>query len=122
MQCGMFVVAGFFIYLGGFCPPGVELHPPATGNWSPTFPLVSGRTDHIAPLLSNGTVLVAGGFNNADTGPSTELFDPSSVAPVPTVLTRPTSTPSGAIQFTFRNTPGLGFTILSTANPTLLVD
>jgi hypothetical protein len=86
------------------------------------LPLVSGRRDHFAALLPNGKVLVAGGFNNADTGPSTELFDPASVVPTATLLTQPTRTATGAVQFTFRNTPGLGFTVLSTTNPAVPVD
>jgi hypothetical protein len=80
------------------------------------LPLVSGRRDHIAALLPNGKVLIAGGFNNSDTGPTTELLDPASVVPTPALLTQPTKLLTGAFQFTFRNTPGLSFTVLSTAD------
>ena len=77
---------------------------------------VSGRRDHIAALLPNGKVLVAGGFNTSDTGPTAEVFDPTSVVPIPTVLAQPTRTTTGAVQFMFRNTPGLNFTVLTTTN------
>jgi len=81
------------------------LYDPATGKWSPTLPLVSGRRDYFAALLATGKVLVAGGFNTSDTGPTTELFDPASVVATPALLTQPIKLPSGAFQFTFRNTP-----------------
>ncbi len=109
-------------YFGGVFPTSAELYDPVAGKWSPTFPLVSGRQDHIAALLPDGKVLVAGGFNNADTGPTAEVFDPASVVPAPFLLTRPTRLLTGAIQFTFRNTPGLGFTVLSTTNLSLPVE
>ena len=80
------------------------------------------RTAHTATLLSNGKVLVAGGFNSSDTGPSTELFDPASVVPIPTLLTQPTKLQRGGFQFSFRNTPGLSFTALSSSNPGIPVD
>jgi hypothetical protein len=116
LPSGKVIVAGGVSYFRSVFPTSAELYDPVTGKWSPTFPLVSGRTDHMAALLPNGKVLVAGGFNNADTGPSTELFDPASVVPIPAVLTQPAKTPTGAFQFTFRNTPGLEFQVLSTAS------
>jgi hypothetical protein len=73
-------------------------------------------------LLPNGKVLVSGGFNTSDTGPTAELFDPASVVPTPTFLKEPMRTPTGAFQFTFRNTPGLSFTVLGTPNPAVLVE
>ena len=78
------------------------------------MPLVSGRRDHTAALLPDGKVLVAGGFNNTDTGPSAELIDRASVAPTPFLLTRPTKPLAGGFQFSFRNTPGLSFSVVST--------
>ncbi|MDB6112974.1 MAG: Branched-chain amino acid transporter, amino acid-binding protein [Pedosphaera sp.] len=113
---GKVLVAGGVSYFGGVFPTSAELYDPVAGKWSPTFPLVSGRQDHTAALLPNGQVLVAGGFNNTDTGPTAELFDPASVVATPALLTQPTKLQTGAFQFTFRNTPGLSFSVLSTAN------
>ncbi|HEY5912865.1 MAG TPA: hypothetical protein VJA21_19915 [Verrucomicrobiae bacterium] len=74
------------------------------------------RRAHTATLLFGGKVLVAGGFNTSDTGPSTELFDPVSAVATPFLLTQPMKLPTGAFQFTFRSTPGLSFTVLSTTD------
>jgi len=122
LPSGKVLVAGGVNYFGGVFPTTPELYDPATGKWSPTLPLVSGRRDHFAALLSNGQVLVAGGSNNADTGPTTELFDPAGVVATPALLTQPTKLATGAFQFIFRNTPGLRFTVLSTADLTVRVD
>ena len=116
LPSGKVLVAGGVSYFGGVFPTTAELYDPATGKWSPTLPLVSGRRDHIAALLPTGKVLVAGGFNTSDTGPTTELFDPASVVPTPTLLTQPTKLPTGEFRFTFRNTPGLSFSVLSTTD------
>jgi hypothetical protein len=77
--------------------------------------LVSGRTDHTAALLPNGKVLIAGGFNTSDTGPTTELYDPASAVATQALLSL-TKLPGGTIQITFRNTPGQGFTVLITTD------
>jgi hypothetical protein len=117
------LVAGGDNYFGGVLPTTAEVYDPDTGNWSPTLPLVSGRREHFAALLPNGKVLVAGGFNTSDTGLSTELFDPASAAQAtPFLLTQPTKLPTGAFQFTFRNTPGLSFTALSAPNAAAPLD
>ena len=113
---GKVLVAGGVSFFGGVFPTSAELYDPVAGKWSPTFPLVSGRQDHIAALLPDGKVLVAGGFNNADTGPTAELFDPARVVPAPFLLTLLAKSPTGGIQFEFRNTPGLNFTVLSTTD------
>jgi WD40 repeat protein len=113
---GKVLVAGGESFFGGLFPTGAEVYDPSTGKWSPTLPLTSGRSDHIATLLPNGKVLIAGGFNTSDTGPSTELFDPASAVAAPFLLSQPTKLATGAFQFTFRNTPGINFTVLSTAN------
>jgi N-acetylneuraminic acid mutarotase len=57
--------------------PVAELYDPATGTWSPTGNLITGRGNHTATLLPNGKVLVAGG----ESGPSlasAELYDVAS--------------------------------------------
>jgi hypothetical protein len=119
---GKVLVAGGDNYFGGVLPTTAEVYDPDTGKWSPTLPLVSGRHEHIAALLPNGKVLVAGGFNTSDSGPTTELFDPASVVPTPFLLTPPTRLLTGEAQFTFRNTPGMGFTILSTTDLAVPLD
>ena len=52
-----------------------ELYDPATGAWSATGSLNTGRGDHTATLLPNGMVLAAGG--GADDLASAELYDPA---------------------------------------------
>jgi hypothetical protein len=118
LQNGKVLIAGGKSFFGSVFPTSVEIYDPATEKWSPTFPLLSGRQDHLATLLPNGKVLMAGGFNSSDTGPTTELFDPASAVAVPFVLTQPMKLPPvDAIQFTFRNTPGLEFTVFGTSDP-----
>jgi hypothetical protein len=80
------------------------------------LPLVSGRAEHIAAALSNGKVLVAGGFNDTDTGPSTERYDPAMTAPRPVLLTVPPTQSQSGFRFMFRNTPGLEFSVLRAPN------
>jgi hypothetical protein len=113
---GKVLVAGGISFFGSTFPTSAELYDPATEKWSPTIPLVSGRQDHFTTLLPNGKVLVAGGFNSSDTGPSTELFDPATIVPTPFRLADFSKQASGAVQFNFRNTPGLNFSVLSATN------
>lgn len=113
---GKVLVAGGISYFDSVFPTTAELYDPVTGKWSPTLPLVSGRRDHTAALLPNGKVLVTGGFNTSDTGPTAELYDPANAVATPTLLTPPRKLQTGTIQFAFRNTPGLSFTILSVTN------
>jgi N-acetylneuraminic acid mutarotase len=48
-----------------------------TGVWSVTGSLITGREEHTATLLQDGTVLVAGGTNGRDTAlASAELYNP----------------------------------------------
>ncbi len=51
-----------------------ELYDSAAGTWSATGSMGSTRSHHSATLLSNGKVLVAGGFGNLA---SAELYDPT---------------------------------------------
>jgi hypothetical protein len=122
LTSGKVLVAGGVSFFGGLFPTSAELYDPSTGKWLPTLPLASGRTDLIAALLLNGKLLIAGGFNTSDTGPSTELFDPASAVAAPFLLSQPTKLPSGPFQFSFRNTPGINFTALSTTNPAVSVN
>jgi len=56
-----------------------ELYDPATGTWTATGPLNTGRASFTATLLQNGEVLVAGGYSYATGHPLsiTELYDSS---------------------------------------------
>ena len=55
----------------------VELYDPATGTFSRTGSLKTGRWLHTATLLSDGRVLIAGGRSpNDSTYASAELYDP----------------------------------------------
>ena len=55
-----------------------ELYNPATGTFSTTGSLNTGRYSHTATLLNNGKVLIAGGQNVANGRlASTELYDPA---------------------------------------------
>ena len=59
-----------------------ELYDPATRSWSPTGDLLVARSRHIASLLPDGRVLVAGGLANLPDGTSAvtataELYDPA---------------------------------------------
>jgi hypothetical protein len=68
---------------GAFPYPGLasaELYNPVTGNWTVTGSLNDGRLLHTATLLSDGKVLVAGGWpDHTDQGPlsSAELYNPA---------------------------------------------
>ena len=56
-----------------------ELFDPASGSWIATGSMLQGREGQTATLLSNGTVLVAGGNSRAQLDPelaSAELYDP----------------------------------------------
>jgi galactose oxidase-like protein len=52
-----------------------ELYNPATGKWSATGSLKTGRYNHTATLLINGQVLIVGGGAHRA---STELYNPAS--------------------------------------------
>jgi hypothetical protein len=56
-----------------------ELYDPVTGTFSATGSMAAARTDHVAVLLANGKVLIAGGNAwNCDPQSSPEIYDPAS--------------------------------------------
>jgi N-acetylneuraminic acid mutarotase len=64
-----------------------ELYDPATGTWSSTGSMATGRQAHTATLFVNGKVLVAGGGTaNGNQSPTAlaEIYDPSSAMWTPT--------------------------------------
>jgi IPT/TIG domain/Galactose oxidase, central domain len=72
---------------GGAAIASAELYDPSTGTFAPTRSMNTDRAQHTATLLTNGEVLIAGGWNghradSADDPPwdplFAELFDPSS--------------------------------------------
>jgi uncharacterized repeat protein (TIGR03803 family) len=56
-----------------------ELYDPATGKWTMTGSLSCTREEHVATLLTNGQVLVAGGIANGnnDSFSSAEVYNPA---------------------------------------------
>ena len=82
-----------------------ELYDPATGQWSPTGSMSTGRERHTATLLPGGKVLIAGGTNYLTPAlASAELYDHetgtwSNAAPMQTARHDFTATalPDGAV-------------------------
>jgi tetratricopeptide (TPR) repeat protein len=99
------VAGGYSSISGGTFLSTAELYDPVAGSWTTTGPLNSPRENHTATLLSNGKVLVAGGYNNIDLYLSTaELYDPVSrtwapTGPMTTKRTLPSATllPNGKV-------------------------
>jgi hypothetical protein len=74
---------GRVLIAGGFgddvtAPPlaSAELYDPATGTFSPTGSMATGRQFHTATLLADGRVLVAGGADGSKDIASAELYQP----------------------------------------------
>ena len=83
LQNGSVLVAGGCCGNSGGLPSGLtqaQLYDPATGAWTATGSLATGRAQHTASLLPDGTVLVVGGRTivkyNSGGITSTELYDP----------------------------------------------
>ena len=101
---GTLLPNGKVLVAGGFGPQPstgnqpvqdtAELYDPATGTWTPTGSLNVRRALHVAVLLTNGKVLVAGGRTCDQPPPATcgstfrtntaELYDPATGAWTPT--------------------------------------
>jgi hypothetical protein len=79
---------GMVLVVGGLDQqsPGVtvhataELYDPKEGTWKPTGSLSGPRALHRAELLSDGSVLVVGGFSQTDVLASAEVYDPGTGA------------------------------------------
>ena len=54
-----------------------EVYDPVTGTFSPTGNMAEARAGHTDSRLSNGLVLVAGGFGVGGALASAELFNPA---------------------------------------------
>jgi Kelch motif/Galactose oxidase, central domain len=70
------ILPGVMIYLPNadvFNPTGYSA---TQGTWGPTSPLITRRCLHTATALSNGKVLIAGGYNGTLLS-SAELYDPA---------------------------------------------
>ena len=84
-----------------------DLYDPTTNTWSSAGNLTTARYYHSATLLSNGKVLVTGGFGNSSNPQSAELYDPATnswsvVASMATARYQHTATllPSGKVLVT----------------------
>ena len=83
MNNGMVLIAGGQGSAGALL--SAELYNPATGTFTPTGSLNTARVYHTATLLNNGTVLIAGGYdNNGNTSASAELYNPATGTFTPT--------------------------------------
>jgi hypothetical protein len=91
---GKVLVTGGSEYVGSACcviaNSSIQLFDPATHVWSEVGPMVTGRAQHTATLLLNGSVLIAGGVSAVGPGvtylSSAELW-PQCTGPVITQLT-----------------------------------
>ena len=109
---------GKVLVAGGFTDPSTnlnaqpvldtaELYDPATGAWTPTGTMGTRRALHIAQLLPNGKVLVAGGrtcnappptaCNSTFTTNTAELYDPATGAWTPTASMGASRTTTSAV-------------------------
>ena len=70
------VAGGISCDVGCSTVADAALYDPSTGLWTPTGSLVTAQQGHVAVLLPNGQVLVAGGYLGGNLT-SAELYDPS---------------------------------------------
>jgi hypothetical protein len=67
-------LAGCLLLIGTAMLPQAKGEP---GSWAGTGSMIQGRNGHTATLLTNGKVLVAGGYSNNVSIASSELYDPA---------------------------------------------
>jgi hypothetical protein len=53
-----------------------EIYDPVAGTWTATVPTIMPREGHVATLLVDGRVLVAGGRAGLETPLESEIYDP----------------------------------------------
>ncbi len=80
---GRILIAGGSAYqtkgAGPYAQASAELYDPASGRWTSTGSMTVPRTAHVATLLSDGSVLVVGGYlSNLTPTRRAEIYDPSS--------------------------------------------
>jgi len=89
---GQVLIAGGGTTAGGNGTNSVVLYSPSTRTYSNTGNLGTGRRDHSARLLSDGTVLLVGGFDGSGNPlRSLEAYDPSAGTFSPFAITGGTS-------------------------------
>ena len=72
---GKVLIVGGAYLTSGYQPPSAELYDPSTGTFTSTGDTTIARLGgHSATLLNDGTVLIAGGFQDPGTA---EIYDPS---------------------------------------------
>jgi hypothetical protein len=78
MKDGQVLVVGGTAGAGS---PSAEVYNPGTDTWASTASLVVGRANHVATILTDGRVLVAGGLRpDFEQEDSAEIYDPSTGA------------------------------------------
>jgi hypothetical protein len=78
LQNGKFLIAGGAQNLG--VAPGynsAEIYDPANNNFSPTGTMNYARTNSVATTLTDGRILVVGGWYSTSSGGYGEIYDPS---------------------------------------------
>jgi hypothetical protein len=73
------LIAGGYVVAGGALT-SAELYDPSTGIFTATGDMITARGGHTAILLSNGTVLIVGGYGTASypNVAAAEIYDPAS--------------------------------------------
>src|SRR5262249_44310443 len=85
---GTVLFVGGYSDIGDSYSSGAELYDPSSGSFRPTGDMTTGRENHTATLLPDGTVLIARGQGKPSSNPpvtiSAEIYDPATGAFSPT--------------------------------------